>query len=226
MLLQLKNIQKIYRIGSVEVAALRNVSFAINQNEFVSIMGASGSGKSTLLNVIGCLHRPTSGRYLLENTDVGSLGDDKLANIRNRKIGFVFQSFNLLPRLTALKNVEMPLIYNGYPRGKRIERARTALESVGLGPRVNHKPFELSGGQQQRVAIARALVADPSIVLADEPTGNLDSGSEKEIMDIFNDLNKKGITIIIITHETGVAYRTRRIINMNDGEIVSDVLSV
>ncbi|MCP4351487.1 MAG: ABC transporter ATP-binding protein [Desulfobacterales bacterium] len=226
MLLQLKNIQKIYRIGSVEVAALRNVSFAINQNEFVSIMGASGSGKSTLLNVIGCLHRPTSGRYLLENTDVGSLGDDKLANIRNRKIGFVFQSFNLLPRLTALKNVEMPLIYNGYPRGKRIERARTALESVGLGPRVNHKPFELSGGQQQRVAIARALVADPSIVLADEPTGNLDSGSEKEIMDIFNDLNKKGITIIIITHETGVANRTRRIINMNDGEIVSDVLPV
>jgi len=190
--------------------------------EFIAIMGPSGSGKSTLMNVIGCLDRPTSGSYLFETRDVGSLSDDELALLRNRKIGFVFQTFNLLPRFTALKNVEVPLIYSGVSSRDRRERAKPLLEQVGLADRMDHKPTELSGGQQQRVAIARALINNPPLLLADEPTGNLDSRSGEEILNILIDLNKRGVTVIIVTHDQNVAARCKRIINLKDGRIIRD----
>ena len=218
-MIELENVTKVYRMGKVEVYALNGVSLSIKEGEMVSIIGASGSGKSTLLNVIGCLDRPTSGRYLLEGADVSRLNDNKLAEMRNRKFGFVFQEYNLLSRATALSNVELPLIYGGN-RHKR-QRAMEALERVGLAPRAKHKPTELSGGEQQRVAIARALVNNPSLILADEPTGNLDSHSTAEIISIFRQLNRDGITVIIVTHEADIASQTQRTIRLSDGEIVS-----
>ena len=220
-MIELDNITKIYRMGQVEVAALRGVSLSIQQGEMVAIMGHSGSGKSTLMNIIGCLDVPTSGGYFLEGEEVGRLGDDRLAEIRNRKIGFVFQTYNLLPRLTALGNVEMPLLYgNGQNRQRR---SMEALERVGLGHRARHRPTELSGGEQQRVGIARALVKSPAILLADEPTGNLDSKSSAEIVSILQELNREeGITIVIVTHEPDIAAHTRRVVSMLDGSMVSD----
>jgi putative ABC transport system ATP-binding protein len=219
-MIELENITKVYRMGKVEVYALNGVSLSIKEGEMVSIIGASGSGKSTLLNVIGCLDRPTSGRYVLEGADVSRLNDNKLAEMRNRKFGFVFQEYNLLSRATALSNVELPLIYGGN-RHKR-QRAMEALERVGLGPRAKHKPTELSGGEQQRVAIARALVNNPALILADEPTGNLDSASTAEIISIFRELNRDGITVVMVTHEADIAAQTQRIIRLHDGKIVSD----
>ena len=220
-MIDLENVTKVYRMGNVDVAALQGVSLSIQQGEILSIMGPSGSGKSTMMNILGCLDVPTSGSYLLEDEDVGRMSDNRLAEVRNRKIGFVFQTYNLLPRLTALANVELPLLYgNGKNRRKR---ALEALERVGLGDRVHHRPTELSGGQQQRVGIARALVKDPSILMADEPTGNLDSRSSQEIIDILQRLNfEEGITVIIVTHERDIAASTRRIVSMLDGRIVSD----
>jgi putative ABC transport system ATP-binding protein len=218
-MIELENVTKVYRMGKVEVYALRGVSLSIKQGEMVSIIGASGSGKSTLLNVIGCLDRPTSGRYFFEGDDVSQLNDNQLAEMRNKKFGFVFQEFNLLSRATALSNVELPLIYGGN-RQKR-QRASEALERVGLGARAKHKPTELSGGEQQRVAIARALVNNPALILADEPTGNLDSVSAAEIISIFRQLNQDGITVAIVTHEPDIAAQTQRIIRLHDGEIVS-----
>jgi putative ABC transport system ATP-binding protein len=218
-MIELENVTKVYRMGKVEVYALRGVSLSIKQGEIVSIIGASGSGKSTLLNVIGCLDRPTSGKYFFEGNDVSQLNDNQLAEMRNKKLGFVFQDFNLLSRATALSNVELPLIYGGN-RQKR-QRAEEALERVGLGARAKHKPTELSGGEQQRVAIARALVNNPALILADEPTGNLDSASAAEIISIFHQLNQDGITVAIVTHEPDIAAQTQRIIRLHDGEIVS-----
>ena len=219
-MIELTDISKVYRMGSIEVPALRAVSLTVQRGEMVSVMGASGSGKSTLMNILGCLDVPTSGRYLLDGEDVGRLSDDRLANIRNRKIGFVFQTYNLLPRLTALANVELPLVY-GNGRSRK-SQAMEALERVGLGDRVRHRPTELSGGQQQRVGIARALVKNPAILLADEPTGNLDSRSSEEIIDILTGLNRDGITVLIVTHERDIAERTRRVVEMRDGQVVSD----
>jgi putative ABC transport system ATP-binding protein len=219
-MIELEDVTKVYRMGEVEVYALSGVSLSISQGEMLSIIGASGSGKSTLLNVLGCLDRPSSGRYLLDGANVGRLNDNKLAELRNKKFGFVFQDFNLLSRATALANVELPLIYSG-GRSKHV-KAMEALERVGLGKRAKHKPTELSGGEQQRVAIARALVNNPSLILADEPTGNLDSVSTEEIITIFQQLNKDGITVAIVTHEPDIAQRTQRIIRLHDGKIASD----
>jgi len=221
-LVNIKNLKKTYKMGETYVKALDGINLIINKDEFVSIIGPSGSGKSTLMNMIGCLDIPDEGTYHLESINVSELSDSKLASIRSQKIGFIFQGFNLLPKLTALENVEMPLIYQNYSHKNRKLKAIEALEKVGLGDRLHHKPTELSGGQQQRVAIARALVADPPIILADEPTGNLDSKSGKEIMDILIELHKQGNTIILITHDTYIANTARRKIVLKDGKIVED----
>jgi len=221
-MIELEQITKVYQMGTVEVHALRGVSLQIDQGEFVSIMGPSGSGKSTLMNVLGCLDAPTEGSYRLHDQDVGRLNDKQLARIRNKEIGFVFQTFNLLPRTPALRQVELPLLYAGAGRGERHKRARAALETVGLGDRASHRPDELSGGQQQRVAIARALVTRPSIIMADEPTGNLDSRSGQEILAIFDQLNAQGITVIFVTHDREIAAHSRRVIRLHDGLIEKD----
>jgi putative ABC transport system ATP-binding protein len=219
--IDIRDITKVYSMGDIEVHALRGVSLTIYEGEFVSIMGPSGSGKSTLMNVLGALDQPSSGEYFLDGEDVSKLNESDLARVRNKKIGFVFQSFNLLKRTTALRQVELPLIYGGGSR--RTEKAKSALESVGLGQRMNHLPSELSGGQQQRVAIARALVNEPALILADEPTGNLDSRSGTEVMRIFQDLNRnRGITTVFVTHDPWIARHTNRVIMLRDGEIVAD----
>jgi len=221
-LIVLEGITKHYRMGDEIVQALRGIDLQINPNEYVAIMGPSGSGKSTLMNTLGCLDWPTSGRYVLDGVDVSQLDDAALAAIRNRKIGFVFQTFNLLPRATALKNVELPLIYAGVSPQQRRQRAIAALESVGLGDRLRHKPPELSGGQRQRVAIARALVTEPSLILADEPTGNLDSKTGEEIMQLFERIWREGNTVLLVTHEDDIARHARRIIRIRDGRVESD----
>ncbi len=219
-MIQLEDVTKVYRMGSVEVRALYGVDLAIDDGDLVAIMGPSGSGKTTLMNILGCLDVPTSGRYLLDGTDVSTLSDNRLAKIRSRKIGFVFQSFNLVPRTSAVRNVELPLVYAGI--GDRRTRARRALESVGMGDRQKHMPNELSGGQQQRVAIARALINDPTMLLADEPTGNLDTASSVEILKLLGGLNDAGRTVIIITHEEDIARFAKRVVRLRDGRIVSD----
>ena len=216
-MVELESITKVYKAGRTQVVALRGISCVVKQGEMVSITGPSGSGKSTLMNIIGCLDKPSSGGYRLEEIEVNKLSDNKLAEIRNRKIGFVFQSFNLLPRATALANVELPLIYSG--GGNRRQRALQALESVGLAHRAKHRPSELAGGEQQRVAIARALINNPSLILADEPTGNLDTQTSKEIMLLFKQLNEQGITIVLVTHEPYIAAYTQRTIRIRDGQI-------
>ena len=217
-MIELQNVTRIYNLAAAEVLALDDVSFLINAAEYVALTGPSGSGKSTCLNILGCLDKPTRGKYILDGTPVQELNDIQLSQVRNKKIGFVFQSFKLLPRISALENVELPLMYGRIKNRKH--KARTALEMVGLGERMHHKPNELSGGQQQRVAIARALVTDPKIILADEPTGNLDSRSGEEVMKIFNQLNARGITIILVTHDMAVAGHARRIIKFKDGKLV------
>jgi len=221
-MIEIRNMSKIYRIGDVEVKALNDVSLSIMKHEFVSIIGPSGSGKSTLMNMIGCLDVPTSGEYFLDSVEVSKLNDEQLADIRNHKIGFIFQGFNLLQKLTAVENVELPLIYQGIHTKDRYEKSLEALKQVGLESRVHHKPTELSGGQQQRVAIARALVGNPPMILADEPTGNLDSKSGKEIMHMLKELHKKGNTIVLITHDNEIAMQADRVIRIQDGEIIED----
>lgn len=221
-LIRLDRISRYYRMGAEIIRALDGVSLTIERGEYVAIMGPSGSGKSTLMNLLGCLDTPTSGTYELNGVNVSEMDDNELAEIRNREIGFVFQTFNLLPRASALRNVELPLIYAGVPAEERRRRALEALERVGLGDRVNHRPNELSGGQGQRVAIARALINQPSIILADEPTGNLDSRTGMEIMSIFNDLSRAGHTIVLVTHEEDIARCARRIIRLRDGHVASD----
>jgi putative ABC transport system ATP-binding protein len=221
--IEIHDIVKNYQIGSVIVRALRSVSVTINRNEYVAIMGPSGSGKSTLMNLLGCLDTPTSGVYILNGTDVSKMADDYLAEIRNKEIGFVFQTFNLLPRYSALENVTLPLIYAGVPKADREKVAVDTLQQVGLGDRMEHKPNELSGGQRQRVAIARALVNKPSIILADEPTGNLDSKTSIDIMGLLDAIHKAGNTVIVVTHEEDIARHAERIIRLFDGEIASDV---
>jgi len=220
-LITLSGVTKVYRMGDIEVQALRGIDLRIDEGEFVAIMGASGSGKSTLMNLLGCLDQPTGGSYVLEGIDVADLSDDDLAVIRNRKIGFVFQSYNLIPRSTALHNVEMPLIYAG-DAAQREERAMAALDLVGLADRAHQQPSELSGGQQQRVAIARALITEPAILLADEPTGNLDSESSLEIMNLLKRLNEEGRTIVLITHEPDLATFASRVVRIRDGQVISD----
>ncbi len=219
-MIQLENVTKLYRMGKVEIHALRGLSLSIDKGEMIAIIGASGSGKSTLLNIIGCLDKPTAGRYFLDQIDVSRLNDNKLAELRSKKFGFVFQDFNLLSRATAAANVELPLIYSGSLQKRKL--AMEALERVGLGARAKHKPTELSGGEQQRVVIARALVNKPSLILADEPTGNLDSVSSAEIIAIFQKLNREGITVVLVTHEMDVALKTRRLIRLKDGKLIGD----
>ena len=222
ILIKTEDLQKIYQMGTEEVHALRGVSFEIHRGEYVAIMGPSGSGKSTMMNLIGCLDTPTKGKYYLNSRLVSEMNDDELAHIRNKEIGFVFQTFNLLARATALHNVELPLIYNGTPGHERKERAIKALQSVELGERMYHRPNELSGGQRQRVAVARALVNNPSIILADEPTGNLDSATSMDIMRLLDELHGKGHTIILVTHEPDIALHAYRVIRLLDGKIASD----
>ena len=223
MLIEMRNLHRIYEVGEEKVHALNGVDLSIDQNEYVAIMGPSGSGKSTMMNIVGCLDTPSDGQYLLKGTDVGKLSDDELARIRNREIGFVFQTFNLLARADALHNVELPLVYAGVKHEERRQRAREVLELVGLHDRMKHKPNELSGGQRQRVAIARALVNKPSIILADEPTGNLDTATGDEIMASFERIWKQGNTVILVTHEADIAAKARRVVRMRDGKIESDV---
>ena len=220
-----ESLSRQFRVGTVTINALNKVSFTVKKNEFVALMGASGSGKSTLMNLIGCLDTATSGLYKLNGTDVEDMDENSLANVRNKEIGFIFQTFNLLPRYTALENVMLPLVYAGIKKQERIELAKKTLESVGLSDRIMHKPNELSGGERQRVAIARALVNKPSIILADEPTGNLDSGTSIEIMKLFQEIHKKGNTIIVVTHEEDIAAYAGRIIRLKDGIIESDILN-
>ena len=221
-LISVKDLHKIYQVGTQTVPAVQGIDLEVNRGEHMAIMGSSGSGKSTLMNMLGCLDTPTRGTYHLNGTEVSTLRDDQLAEIRNREIGFVFQTFNLLPRSTAAQNVELPLIYAGIKAGERSERVAAAIEAVGLTDRRTHKPNELSGGQRQRVAIARALVNNPSLLLADEPTGNLDSTTSEEIMLILDDLNSRGHTVIIVTHEEEIAARCQRVIRLHDGRITSD----
>lgn len=223
-IIAIKDLKKTYVMGDTEVNALQSISLDIRKNEYVALMGPSGSGKSTLMNLLGCLDSPTSGEYELNNTNVSTMTDGELAEVRNKEIGFVFQTFNLLPRLSALENVALPLVYAGIGKSKRLERAEEVLRSVGLGDRMDHKPNELSGGQRQRVAIARALVNHPSIILADEPTGNLDSKTSVEIMNILGELHKQGNTIILVTHEPDIAEYAHRVVRMRDGLIESDVV--
>jgi putative ABC transport system ATP-binding protein len=222
LVIEIDGVTKLYKMGAETIHALRGVALKIHRNEYLAIMGPSGSGKSTLMNMLGCLDTPTAGRYEFNGKNVAEMVDDELAEIRNREIGFVFQTFNLLPRSNALHNVELPLIYGGHSKHDRLEKARRALINVGLGERMGHKPNELSGGQRQRVAIARALVNDPSIILADEPTGNLDSKTGEEIMELFEQLYEQGNTIIVVTHEEDIARHARRIVRLRDGLIESD----
>lgn len=221
-MIDIQNIAKVYEMGEEEVHALRDVTLAIGSNEYIALMGPSGSGKSTLMNMLGCLDTPSHGIYNFKNDSVGQMSDDDLAEIRNKEIGFVFQTFNLLPRATALQNVELPLVYAGVPKRARVERAENALTRVGLGDRMDHRPNEPSGGQRQRVAIARALVTDPSIILADEPTGNLDSKTGQDIMALFDELWRAGNTVILVTHEEDIARHARRIVRLRDGLVESD----
>ncbi len=224
-IIRFTDIIKNYYVGTETVRAVRSISIDINKNEYVAIMGPSGSGKSTMMNIIGCLDTPTKGQYILNNKDVSQLNDDELAGIRNEEIGFVFQTFNLLPRYSALENVALPLIYAGYKKEERLAKAKETLISVGLEDRITHKPNELSGGQRQRVAVARALVNSPSIILADEPTGNLDSKTSADILHLFDNIHKQGNTIILVTHEEDIAMHAHRIIRLKDGEIESDELN-
>lgn len=221
-MIKIEKLSKIYGEGEIAVRALDNISFEVETGEFVAIMGPSGSGKSTLMNILGCLDTPNIGDYFLDNMKVSELSEKKLAKIRNKKIGFIFQTFNLLPRLSAQKNVEQPMIYKGIPRKERENKAKMVLEEVGLGERINHKPSELSGGQRQRVAIARSLVNDPQIILADEPSGNLDSESEEDILEILTDLNQSGITVIMVTHDKKVAQYSERVVYFRDGKIIRE----
>ena len=220
--LLIKQVAKFYELGEITIKALNGVDLTIHNNEYVALMGPSGSGKSTLMNIMGCLDTPTSGDYILNGKNVATLFDHELAKIRNKEIGFVFQTFNLLPRLTATANVALPLVYSGMGRNQRLDKADDMLEAVGLGDRLDHKPNELSGGQRQRVAIARALINNPSIILADEPTGNLDTKTSYEIMEILDDIHKRGNTVILVTHEEDIAQHAQRIIRMRDGKIESD----
>ncbi len=224
-LLVLKNISKKYVIGTETIHALRSVSISISKGEYVALMGPSGSGKSTLMNIVGCLDTPTSGEYSLNGKEVSKMDDNELADIRNKEIGFVFQTFNLIPRSSALDNVALPLVYAGLRKNERIEKATSVLTDVGLGDRISHKPNELSGGQRQRVAVARALVNHPSIILADEPTGNLDSKTSEEIMALFRDIHQKGNTIIVVTHEEDIAQHAHRIVRLKDGLVESDEMN-
>ena len=225
-IIHIEGLKKLYRLGGTQVNALNGVTLSICKNEYVAIMGPSGSGKSTLMNILGCLDTPSGGKYILNGTDVSEMGDNELAQVRNREIGFVFQSFNLLPRYSSLENVALPLIYSGVPRPIREKRAREALISVGLQERMEHRPAELSGGQRQRVAVARALINNPSIILADEPTGNLDTKTSIDIMRLFEQIYKMGNTVIVVTHEEDIALHARRIIRLRDGLVESDTANL